>query len=216
MSDSAFVGRITSVRAQIRRERLRWYSAYVTVMLITFGLAVLAWRSAPGAFSIAFAAMLVTGVAWMIKPLAGLHLTVFFTMLGDSVTVRWFPFTKDLSSQESLLFISHQIKFSPLEAILAFGLVCWMIRHIARHDHPVVKGPLFRPVMVFTGFVVLGFLYGMARGGDLRIALFEGRALLYLPVLYFLISNTCHTARQFHALLWTALIAVFGLSLIHI
>lgn len=48
----------------------------------------------------------------MVNPLVGIHLTVVFTLLDDKVTVVWFPFTEDFSSRESLLFISHQIKFS--------------------------------------------------------------------------------------------------------
>jgi len=61
---------------------------------------------------------------------------------------------------------------------------------------------------VFTGFVVLGFVYGLARGGSSRVAVFEVRPLLYLPIVYVLASNLCRTAQQYRRLLWTAIAGV--------
>ncbi|MEY2521606.1 MAG: hypothetical protein QOJ66_171 [Ilumatobacteraceae bacterium] len=206
-------GGASSVRKQAARERLRWYSAYIGLIALGMVLATLAWRRAPGVFSIALAALLLTALAWMAKPIVGMHLILLFTLFGDYVTINWFPFAKNLSSVESLLFVSNQLTISPLECTLAFASVCLLLRHRARHDRPIVIGPLFRPLLVFSGFVILGFLYGVSRGGDLRVAVFEVRGMLYLPVIYFLISNTCHTARQYRELLWTAMFGIFGNSL---
>ena len=207
------LGLTTSTYQQITRERLRWYSAYITMLVIGAVFAGLAWRSAPDAFSIAVAALLMTAAAWVVKPIVGMHMTVLFTLFGDSVTMAWFPFTKNLSSKESLLYVADEFTVSPLELILVFAVVCWLVRHFARHDHPVVFGPLFRPLLVFTGFVGFGFMYGVARGGDLRVAVFESRGLMYLAIVYFLVSNTCHTAKQYRAMLWTAMVGVLGQSI---
>jgi O-antigen ligase len=207
------LGGTSSARQQISRERKRWYSAYITLMLVGAILAGLAWRSAPDAFSIAIAALLVTAAAWVVKPIVGMHLTILFTLFGDSVTTAWFPFTKNLSSKESLLYVADQINFSPLELILVFAVICWFVRHFARHDHHIVRGPALVPLLVFTGFVVVGFMYGVSRGGDIRVAVYESRGLLYLPIVYFLVSNTCHTARQYRAMLWTAMWGVLGQSI---
>jgi O-antigen ligase len=206
-------GQTYSTVQQIGRDRRRWYSAYMTMLIVGAIFTGLAWSSAPSAFSIALAALVLTAAAWVVKPLVGLHLTILFTLFGDSVTVTWFPFTKDLSSRESLLYVARQINFTPLEAVLVFASVCWLIRHTARHEFPVVTGPLFRPLVIFTAFVIFGFVYGLSRGGDARIAVFEVRGLLYLPIVYFLVSNTCHTAKQYRALLWTAMCGVLGQSL---
>ena len=213
MTVTGAVGHTTSTYQQVVRERLRWYSAYITVLMIGAVLVGLAWTSAPDAFSIAVAALLATAVAWVVNPIVGIHMTILFTLFGDSVTMAWFPFTKNLSSKESLLYVADQIVISPLELILLFGFACWLVRHLARRDHRVVFGPLFRPLLVFTGFVMFGFMYGVARGGDMRVAVFESRALMYIPIVYFLVSNTCHTARQYRALLWTAMAGVLGQSI---
>jgi len=210
---SEVFGRSSSVDQQATRERLRWYSAYIGLMAIGMVLAALAARRAPGVFSIALAALLLTALAWMAKPIVGMHLILLFTLFGDYVTIAWFPFAKNLSSSESLLFVSNQLTISPLECTLVFASGCLLLRHLARHEHPVVIGPLFRPLLVFTGFVLFGLLYGVSRGGDLRVAAYEVRGLLYLPVVYFLVSNTCRTARQYRGLLWTAMVGIFGNSI---
>jgi O-antigen ligase len=210
---SEVFGRATSVRKQVGRERLRWYSAYIGLMVVGMMLAVLASRRAPGVFSIAVAALLLTALAWMAKPIVGMHLILLFTLFGDYVTISWFPFAKNLSSVESLLFVSNQLTISPLECTLGFASVCLLLRHLARHEHPVVIGPLLRPLLIFTGFVFFGLLYGLSSGGDMRVAVYEARGLLYIPIVYFLVSNTCRTARQYRGLLWTAMVGILGNSI---
>jgi hypothetical protein len=214
MIEGELFGRALTVRQQRGRNWLRWASAYFGLFAVGLVLAALAWRSAPNAFSIGVAALLLTAVAWMVRPMLGMHLTLFFTFLGDAITVAWFPFTKNLSSRESLLYVADQATISPLELVLGFALVCWTVRHVARRERPIVYGPLFRPLAIFTIFVLFGFVYGVGRGGDLRVAVFEIRPLLYLPIVYFLVSNTAHTARQYRRLLWTAFSAALGQSLL--
>ena len=51
------------------------------------------------------------------------------------------------------------------------------------------RGRMFWPMMVFTAFVVLGLLRGRLTGGDTRVAIFEGRRRLYLPIVYLLVTN---------------------------
>jgi hypothetical protein len=62
--------------------------------------------------------------------------------------------------------------------------------------------------MTFTGFVVTGFLYGAARGGDRRVAIFEARPLLYVAIFYLLVTNLLTSRRQYEYLLVAAFIAV--------
>lgn len=212
MSEQPIFRRSSTVGQQRTRERLRWYSAYVTMMIAAAVLAALAIKI-PGPFSIAFAALVITGIAWIVRPIVGMHLTLFFTLFGDYVTIPWFPFTKNFSSRESALYVSDKITVSPLLVVIAIAIVSMIIRHFALHEHPFVFGPLFGPLFALTGFLAFGFLYGVSRGGDLRVAVFESTGLFVLPIVYLLVSNTCHSPRQYRALLWSALLAVVGQSL---
>jgi hypothetical protein len=175
-------------------------------MSLFFG--ALAWKTVPAFFSVAFVALLLTLIAWLIKPLAGLHLTIFFTLVGDTVTVGWFPFTKNFSSAESILYVANQATFTPLELVLAAACVSLLLWQISARRAPFVTGPLFKPLAVFTLFVVLGLMYGIGTGGDLRAAIWEVRPFFYLPIAYVLATNLCRTPRHYRQIFWTAMVGI--------
>jgi O-antigen ligase len=202
-----------SVARQIARERWTWRFAYLAMLILGAMLTLVAWRRAPGWISVAAAMLLIVLGAWAVHPLVALHLTVFFVLVGDSVTATWYPMSKNFSSRESILFVTDRLTFSPLDLTLGFAMACLLLRRAANQS-PLVKSPLLRPLLVFTGFVVLGFVYGIARGGSSRVAVFEVRPLLYLPIVYVLASNLCRTAQQYRRLLWTAMGAVLCNSLL--
>jgi hypothetical protein len=54
--------------------------------------------------------------------------------------------------------------------------------------------------MAFTAFLFVGFGYGLAKGGNKNIALWEIRPILYLPLLYFLIINIFRRREQYQRL----------------
>ena len=71
------------------------------------------------------------------------------------------------------------------------------------------RGVLFWPAMVFTVCVAFGLAYGLLRGGDINIALWEARPIFYLPMMLVLVSNLITTRRQVNVLLWIAMLAMF-------
>jgi hypothetical protein len=207
---------IRSVREQARKARLIWWLSYLVV--IGFGLVVggLAWLSAPRFLSVAFAALTVTLVAWLIRPVLGLHLTTFFALVGDTVTVKWFPFNKNFSSRESIFYVADQITLSPLDLVLGFALVTVVLRRLADPTRRLVTGPMFKPFLLFAGICAFSFLMGVGRGGDLRVAIFEVRPLFYLPIMYLIVINICDTPERYRRLLYTAMAAVFVQTLLSI
>ena len=71
------------------------------------------------------------------------------------------------------------------------------------------RGVLWRPMCVFTAFVFLGLVYGLGRGGhDTTVAVWEARPLLYIPILYVLITNLFTTGRQYERLFMCAIVGV--------
>ena len=150
----------------------------------------------------------VTIIAAAIRPINGLYAIVFLTLAGDAVTAPWYPFTKNLSSGESLLYLANRLTLSPLEIVIAATFTFWIINVVFTPRARVITGPLFAPISLFTGFVAFGFVHGVGTGGDLRIALFEGRAIFALLPVYILILNLCDRS-ELRRLMWTAVAGVF-------
>ncbi|MBP9053823.1 MAG: hypothetical protein KBF94_14495, partial [Ilumatobacteraceae bacterium] len=147
-----------------------------------------------------------------LRPIAGVFAIVFLGLMGDGETSAWFPFAKNLSSKESLLYVSDGLPLSPLEILVVITVLLWLIELFSTPGGRLVKDSLLTATAAFTGFVVLGFVVGIAGGGDIRVALFEGRAMLVLFPMYLLIFNLCDR-RALLALAWTAIPAIFVNSL---
>ncbi len=112
-----------SVLAQQRNDNRRWRLLYAQVLVVALTIGVLAWGTAPAPFSIALLALLIYCTAIVVLPILGVYGAVFLTMVGDTVTVPWYPFTKNLSSVESILFISDGLTMSPFELTIALTVV---------------------------------------------------------------------------------------------
>ena len=54
---------------------------------------------------------------------------VFFAILGDPSISDWYPFTKNFSSVESILYVSNSTIFSPLDVFLGA-----LVRRLG-HEH---------------------------------------------------------------------------------
>ena len=206
---SSLVG--PSVKSVRRQRSFAWFVAASVVLFFALVVTVYAQVSTQGS-GIALLVLLFAVVAAGVRPIWGVYAIVFFTLVGDGETAAWFPFAKNFSNQESLLYLSGALVISPLEVLVAMTLLfSWLQRFGDRRSRPV-KGPVFLATAAFTAFVFIGFLVGVGRGGDARIALFEGRDLFLLLPIYALIVNHCD-AMHLRRLVWTAVTAIFINSL---
>ena len=74
--------------------------------------------------------------------------------------------------------------------LLAATAVGWILRMAATRQWELRRGALFRPVMIFSLFVVFGLVVGLGRGGDRNVALWEDApAACALAVVYVLATN---------------------------
>jgi hypothetical protein len=195
--------------------RASWWTVYAAVMGVTTFVALLAYkRSEQLYFGLCLALLLLLLLSWFRFPRTALGITLFFTLLGDIVTVWWFPFTKNLSSPESIFYIADQISISPLEVSIGVGLVSTVYRNVAATGRLVRRGPLNWPFALFTVFVFVGVMVGLGTGGDTRVALFEVRPLLYLPAMYVVIFNVCRSTTDYLRLLFAGIGAIFLQSLL--
>ncbi len=197
-----------------RADHRNWWSTYGLFMVATLFVALIAVRTAPTQFSLALVLLLIIVALAIIRPRLAIYPIVFFTILGDPSTAPWYPFTANLSSRESILFISNGISFRPVELCLGALFVGWLFQRIGQRGVPFVKGRLYRPIMVFTLFLAFGLVHGLATGGDRNAAFWEIRAMLYLPVAYVLLMNLVDRKEQYRRLYTLIMVAVFINSII--
>jgi hypothetical protein len=204
----AVIGLATPATAAVQRRRSArvWWLSYAGVAGITLIVAAVAVLTAPAPLSLAGFVLLVLAVVVVVRPELGLWFIAFLAVAGDSVTVPWYPFAKGFSASESILFVSDSITVSPLEMLLAATAVGWFLRMAASRRWELRRGALFRPIVIFTLFVVFGLAIGIGRGGNTNIALWEVRPLLSLVVIYVLATNLVERPESYRRL-WSALMA---------
>lgn len=188
---------------------------YVAVLGVGLLVARFAWlRSWQPYVGLSAGVLLVTWLAWVVRPRVGLNLTLFLALIGDTVTISWFPFNKNLSSHESIFWISDGFSMSPLEMTILLALVVVFFRRWTESQPLLARGDLLIPLLLFLATVFVGFGVGLGRGGDFRIALFEARPLLYFPLVFILANSVCEQAKHYRHLLYSALAAIVIQSLL--
>ena len=198
----------SSVMGQSRRARLIWLVWFLGILGMTGVLAFLLLYSGP---KLPIIAWLIFGLgigAILYRPHFGVYLALIFSLMGDGILIPWYPFVKNFSSAESIFFIHNSLIISPLEVYLLVTLVSWLGRAAMERKFKFYTGPLFWPAMLFTGFIIFGLAYGLSRGGIVNVALWEARAIFYLPVMLVLVSNLITTRQRVNILLWVAMLAI--------
>ncbi len=215
MAEATLVDReVLTAPALARRRQQLWRVWFAAILGLTGALGWLMLRSGPDLLYPLILLALGVGLLVLQQPRYGLYLCVFLTLVGDGVMLPWYPFSKNLSSPESLLYLGDQLIVSPLEICLVGTMVIWLSREGLQRRLKFHKLVLFWPVMVFALFCVGGLLFGLARGGDLRIALWEVRPLMYLPVLVVLVGHLLTRREHLKQLLWLIALALFAEALI--
>jgi hypothetical protein len=203
-----------TVRSRQQRSSLIWLVWFLFVLGFAGVMGLLMIRSGPSISLIAWLVYFIGIALIFIEPRYGVYLILFWGFMGDGVLTPWFPFTKNFSSFESLLYIHDAVIINPLETYILATAVSWLGRGVMRRQVSFYAGPLFLPALVFTGFIAFGFIYGIGTGGDLRIAIWEGRAIFYLLLMLILVSNLITKREHVSHLAWFIMISLFieGLS----
>ena len=214
MTDILVPVRLPSVGLQTREQRWRHNVLALTVLWSTLLAGVVAHLTAPRPFSLALVLLVISCGAAIARPVVGVHLTIFLSLIGDMSTSPWWPFTKNLSSRESILYLSDALSLTPLELMLSVTWASFLLRAIVDPNWRFRLGALGRPMLVVGGFVTFAFVYGQMTGGVRMVAIFEARPLLYLVLLYLLIVNTFTEKRHYRRALGLAMIAISVQSLL--
>jgi O-antigen ligase len=205
-----------TVTVRRRRDRVTWWCAYAAVLFVSLCVALLAHATVPQPFSLAVVIFIVAAAVSVFRPTLGIYLVVLLVVIGDTSSAPWYPFAKNLSSSESILFVANQVVVSPLEVCLAGLVVGWILQMLSTRQWRLERGRFFRPLAVFTGFLVFAFVYGLARGGATNIALLELRPLLYLFIFYVVLTNVMTRPEQYERIYWCVMVGVLLNSLLSI
>jgi O-antigen ligase len=176
--------------------------------ILTAAIAITLSSGQPGPAVIAWVLFLFGAAAILYRPRFGLYQILFYSLLADTGLMFWFPFTKNFSSRESLMFVSDAIIFSPLEVFIVLTFAAWMIHRVALNRLRFFYGQLFIPAVAFFFFSVLGLAYGLYTSGNLTIALWEFRPIAYLAALIILSSNLLEYREHAIRLFWVAMAAL--------
>ncbi|MBE2221667.1 MAG: O-antigen ligase family protein [Anaerolineae bacterium] len=186
-----------------------WRLWFLGLLGSTVFIALMMLLSGPTVSLVAWIVFLLGAVTIILQPRYGIYLVLFLTLVGDARMIPWFPFAKNFSSGESLLFLHNAAIFSPLEAYLVLILISWLGRMAMQRKIKLYLGPLFLPTLVFSSFIAYGLVYGILRGGNLNVALWESRAIFYLPLMMVLTANLIVNRKQFSNLMWFVIFALF-------
>ncbi len=200
---------LRNARTQAARASVTWTVWFVGLLGVTglVGLWMLRADSTPAA--IGWLLYLIGVVIIMVQPRYGVYLIIFFALAGDALLMYWYPFTKNFSSGESLLYLNNAVYMSPMESYLGLTFISWLGRAAAQRKWKFHIGPLFWTAILFISFIVLGLIYGIGTGGNIEIALWEARPIFYLPLMLVLTSNLLTRREHVNHLMWAALLALF-------
>src|SRR5215216_2985491 len=114
---------------------------------------------------------------------------VGLVLASDSVLNPWYPFSKNFSSAESLLYFGRAVAFSPVEIFIVLTCASWLSRVLMTRKFKGYGGFLLWPTLAFAFFITLGLLDGLLHHGNTNVALWEVRGIYCLPIMMVLTSN---------------------------
>jgi hypothetical protein len=197
-----------NVRSQQRRARLVWWLWYLALLGISGIVALLMERQETSPAGIAWLIFAGAVFATLHQPRYGVYLLVGLTLVGDSSLTPWYPFVKNFSSAESILYAGNAFIISPAELFIALTFVSWLARATVQRKVSFHVGSLTLPGLVFIGFIIFGLVYGLGRGGSLVIALWEARIIFYMIAMLILTGNLITQREHVVQLLWVFVVAL--------
>lgn len=182
----------------------------VYALLVAGSLLILAlaWRTAPAPFAIGFGLLCVVLVAWFVKPLLGLCLTVTAALISDSNVMSWYPANKGFSARESMLFLADAAIISPLELCLITGLLALFVRYLVLGTWPFRLGRRGWAAYAFVGVMIMAFFRGATSGGDRHTGLLQLRPFVAFAVVFLLTTSICRRNRDYAYVLIAVITAI--------
>lgn len=216
MIDAVGAGKGLNVSPSIPKNRESLYKAlwHICLFGIVAYLGLWLWQNGPELSLVAWLLYSAGVAATLYRPRYGIYTILFWGLVGDQSLMYWYPFEKNFSSAESLLYLDDSLIISPLESFIVITILSWIGRLALTRDIELYAGELLIPGVLFGGSLVVGLLYGLGTGGSAVIALWESRPIFYLPVMLVLTSNLITERSHIKSVMWVIISAIFIESLI--
>ncbi len=98
--------------------------------------------------------------------------------------------------------------FSLFEVFIVSAGACSLIRSVFSGTARVRGGALLLPIAGYLAFVTIGWVNGLATGGDFKISLTEVRAQFYFGIAYLMAVNLVTERRHIDRLLWISVVCI--------
>jgi hypothetical protein len=208
-ANTSIVQTSATVDHRRRTSTLTWMLWVMVVLSASGLLALVMIRFSPNWSTIAWLIFICGAAAILYQPRYGIYLILFLLLLGDKILMPSYPFQLNFSSQESWMFVNQRVIFSPLEVYLVLTLVAWLVRDRILHRLHFYWAELFWPALIFMAFVIFGMVYGLGRGGNVNVGLWEARSIFYLPMMLVLVSNLITNRAHVNIMMSMVVIALF-------
>lgn len=193
------------VAAQQRRRRVVWALWFMGMLGVTLLLGLTMLREGPSPSQLSWVILVGLAALVVYQPRYGVYMLIGLSLVGDKELLYWYPFTKNFSSRESLLYLSDSISFSPLELFIVLTMISWVGRELAQRRYSFYRGPLFWPAIAFIAFITFALIRGLQLGGNQVVALWEVRGMYYIPAMLVLTSNLITRREHVRTLFWLVL-----------
>ena len=100
------------------------------------------------------------------------------------------------------------IPLNLFELFLILASVCSVLRTVYSRTTTLRVGALFIPIGIYLGCVLLGWIGGVAAGGDFKISLQEVRSQFYFGIAYLMAVNIVRERKQIFTLLWITVVCI--------
>lgn len=206
LNENSAQGRLTRAKFS----NMTWQMALMGLMGF-FGLVL--YKFGPSFSVIAWMVYFLGVLSIFYEPRFGIYLIVFFGLVGDSGVMPWFPFVKNFSSRETLLYLHDAVIIGPLDTYLIITGISWLGRGMIQRRYSFYASSMLWPAIAFLVFIISGLVYGLGTGGDVTIALWESRPIFYLIMMIVLTSNLLEKREHYSWVMWSAMSAIIVESL---
>ncbi len=200
--------RVDSAKSAHRRRQVDDFVIYAFAVLTALFLGAASLASGHVPFPAAAAVYAVGAVLIFARPVAGVYMLTFFSLVGDPQTMSWYPFNKNGSSAESILYVADQLVASPFDGFVVITVLSLVWRMVRRRQATAIPAEFLWPLGILFVAVGFGIVWGYLNGGELSIAINASRNLLLLPVLYLLVAVLVRERRHIRMLLGLAVAAM--------
>jgi uncharacterized membrane protein len=197
-------------------------STLLLIFAVIAGLFYFVNVSAQVAFIAGFGVLIVVVVPFIVwnNPRAGFFMTLFSSMIFEGVSngygatatvpTSYVPFFWNINNAGANYGTSalDPLKFSLAELLIALTIITWIIRSITMRDFKFQKGAFFGWFMAYIVMVCVGWMRGVATGGDATMALWEVRSQFHFFAAYLMGANLITERKHAYTVLWIAIIGV--------